>query len=176
MTSLTHSDKISIAGTLIAFFGFLLVIWQISITNEQIRKTEINQRAQFLAELQQRAFGSTDFQDIFRKLEYGQLQVDSAFHGSDDQTRMVALLSFIEFIAQLEKMGLIEFQDVKEIFGYFIVRVYNSQAVIDYRMFLKKWVDQGKYPENVTFPNFQVLAERIEASGTDPDNQQEPEQ
>lgn len=117
MSNLTHSDKISIAGTLIAFFGFLLVIWQIGITNEQIRKTEINQRAQFLAELQDRAFGTTDFQQIFRKLEYGQVTVDAAFHGSEEQTQMVALLSFIEFIAQLEKMGLIEFQDVKEIFG-----------------------------------------------------------
>ena len=55
MVNMTYSDKISIAGTLIAFFGFLLVIWQISITNKQIRKTEINQRAQFLAELQDRA-------------------------------------------------------------------------------------------------------------------------
>ena len=82
MANMSNSDKISIAGTLIAFFGFLLVIWQISITNEQIRKTEINQRAQFLAELQDRAFGSTDFQEIFRKLEYGQVNVEVQL-GSD---------------------------------------------------------------------------------------------
>lgn len=168
MVNMTYSDKISIAGTLIAFFGFLLVIWQISITNEQIRKTEINQRAQFLAELQDRAFGSADFQEIFRKLEYRQVTVDEKFHGSNEQTQMVALLSFIEFISQLEKMGLIQFQDVKEIFGYYILRVYQSQAVIDYRKFLKDWVKQGKYPENVTFPNFEALAERIEQSGVSP--------
>jgi len=168
MAKISHSDKISIASTLIAFFGFVLVIWQISITNEQIRKTEINQRAQFLAELQNRAFGSTDFQEIFRKLEYGLVNVDAEFHGSKEQAQMVALLSFIEFISQLEKMGLIKFQDVNEIFGYFILRVYQSQAVIDYREFLKGWVKQGKYPENVTFPNFQALAKRIEQSGIPP--------
>ncbi len=164
MAQISHSDKISIASTLIAFFGFLLVIWQISITNEQIRKTEINQRAQFLAQLQDRAFGSTDFQEIFRKLEYGQVNVDSEFHGSKEQTQMVSLLSFFEFISQLEKMGLIKFQDVKEIFGYYILRIYQSQPVIDYRRFLKEWVKQGKYPENVTFPNFEALAKRIEKS------------
>jgi len=168
MANMSHSNKISIAGTLIAFFGFLLVIWQISITNEQIRKTEINQRAQFLAELQDRAFGSTDFQEIFRKLEYGQVTYDKKFHGSNEQTQMVALLSFIEFISQLEKMGLIEFQDVKEIFGYYILRVYQSQAVIEYRNDLKNWVKQGKYPNNVTFPNFEMLAEKIEQSVVSP--------
>ncbi len=164
MKNISNSDQISIAGISIAFFGFLLVIWQISITNEQIRKTEINQRAQFLAELQDRAFGTTDFQEIFRKLEYGQVKVDDEFHNSKEQTQMVALLSFIEFISQLEKMGLIKFQDVKEIFGYYILRVYQSQAVIDYRKFLKGWVEQGKYPVNVTFPNFEALAERIKQS------------
>ena len=168
MAKMLRSDKISIASTLIAFFGFLLVIWQISITNEQIRKTEINQRAQFLAELQDRAFGSTDFQEIFRKLEYGQVNIDAEFHGSKEQTQMVALLSFIEFISQLEKMGLIKFQDVKEIFGYYILRLYQSRAVIDYREYLKDWVKQGKYPENVTFPNFEALAERIEQSEISP--------
>lgn len=162
MAKFSSSDKISIASTLIAFFGFLLVIWQISITNEQIRKTEINQRAQFLAELQQRAFGSPDFQDIFRKLEYGRVTVDADFHGSKEQTQLVSLLSFMEFIAQLENMGLIQFQDVKEVFGYFIVRVYRSQAVRDYRDFLKSWVKQGRVPQNVTFPRFEALAMRIE--------------
>ena len=159
------SDKISLASTLIAFVGFLLVIWQISITNEQIRKTEINQRAQFLAELQDRAFGTTEFQEVFRKLEYGKVIVDDKFHGSDEQVQIVSLLSFIEFIAQLEKMELIEFQDVREIFGYFILRVYQSKAVSDYRAFLKEWVKQGKYPENITFPNFEALAIRLEEAG-----------
>ncbi len=168
MAKMSNSDKISIASTLIAFFGFVLVIWQINITNEQIRKTEINQRAQFLAELQDRAFGSTDFQEIFRKLEYGLVNVDAKFHGSKEQTQMIALLSFLEFISQLEKMELINFQDVMEIFGYYILRVYQSQAVINYREFLKGWVKQGKYPENVTFPNFEALAERIKQSGIPP--------
>jgi len=122
MTKMSHSDKISIAGTLIALFGFMAVIWQINTTNDQIRKTEINQRAQFFAELQDRAFGTPDFQEIFRKLEYGQVTVNEEFHRSKEQTQIVALLSFIEFIAQLEKMGLIEYQDVREIFGYFILR------------------------------------------------------
>jgi len=63
--------------------------------------------------LQDQAFGSTDFQGIFRKLEYGQVNVDAEFHGSKEQTQMVALLSFLEFISQLEKMVLIQFQDIK---------------------------------------------------------------
>ena len=165
MAKLSHSDRISLASTIIALLGFVVVIWQISITNEQIRKTEINQRAQFLAELQDRAFGTTDFQEIFRKLEFKQIKFDADFHGSQEQTQLVALLSFFEFIAQLEKMGLIKFQDVQEIFGYYILRVYKSQVVTDYREFLEGWVKRGKYPENVTFPNFKVLAERLEQSG-----------
>ena len=132
MSKLSASDKISVASALIAFFGFLLVIWQIDITNEQIRKTEINQRAQFLAELQERAFGTKDFQEIFRKIEYGELDVDEQFHGSKEQIQLVSLLSFIEFIAQLEKMELIEFSDVNEIFGYYILRVYNNSHVQKY--------------------------------------------
>ncbi len=162
MKNLSNSDKIATANTLIALFGFLLVIWQISITNGQIRQTEINQRAQFIAQLQDRAFGSADFQEIYRKLEYGQVHVDAGFHGSKEQTQMVSLLSLFEFISQLEKMGLIQFRDIKEIFGYYILRVYQNQAVVDYRAFLKNWVKEGKYPENVTFPNFEALAKRIE--------------
>lgn len=162
MTKISHSDKISMASTVIAFFGFLLVIWQISITNDQIRKTEVNQRAQFLAELQNRAFGSTDFQEIFRKLEYGKVEFNQQFHGSKEQTQLVSLLSFLEFVAQLEKMGLIKFQDINEIFGYYILGVYHNQAVVDYRKFLKKRVKQHGYPDNITFPNFEALAKRIE--------------
>ncbi|MCD4723068.1 MAG: hypothetical protein K8S13_24890 [Desulfobacula sp.] len=165
MKNLSHSDKISMVSALIALLGFLLVIWQISITNEQIRKTEINQRAQFLAQLQDRAFNSNDFQEIFRKLEYEKVEINSEFHGSKEQIQMVAFLSFLEFICQLEKMGLIKFDDVKEIFGYYILRVYQSPAVIEYRLFLKDWVKQGKFPENVTFPNFEALAKRIEKYG-----------
>jgi hypothetical protein len=168
MAKISNSDKISIASTIIAFLGFLLVIWQIGTTNPQIRTTEINQRAQSLAQLQDRAFGSTDFQEIFRKLEYGQVKVDPGFHGSKEQTQMVSLLSFLEFISQLEKMGLVQLKDVNEIFGYYILRVYRSQAVIDYRQFLKEWVKQSEYPENVTFPNFEALAERIEKSRISP--------
>lgn len=170
MAKMSPSDRISLAGTLIAFFGFLLVILQISITNDQIRKAEITQRAQFLAELQERAFNTPDFQEIFRKLEYHQVIVNDEFDRSKEQTQMVALLSFLEFISQLEKMELIKFEDIQEILGYYILRVYRNQAVIDYRNFLKGWVEQGKFPENVTFPNFEALAERIEevqASGNE---------
>lgn len=164
MAKISNSDKISIAGTLIAFFGFLLVIIQISITNDQIRKTEVNQRAQFLAELQDRAFGSADFQEIFRKLEYGEVVFDSKFHGSKEQTQLVALLSFIEFISQLEQMKLIKFEDVNQIFGYYILQIYNNEAVKAYRNFLKKYVKERKRPNNITFPNFEALAIRIEQS------------
>lgn len=164
MAKLSKSDVISIASTLIAFLGFLLVIWQIDITNKQIRKTEINQRAQFLAQLQERAFGSNELRDIYLKLEHGNIQVDSDFHGSQEQIQMVSLLGFFDFVAQLEKMDLIQFQDVKEIFGYYIVRTYKNPAVNEYRDFLKIWVEQGKYPINVTFPNFEALAKRLEQS------------
>lgn len=161
MKKLSVSDKIALISALIAFFGFLLVIWQISITNEQIQKAEVNQRAQFLAGLQERAFGTTDFQEIFRKLEYEELNVDENFHGSKEQTQLVSLLSFVEFIAQLEKMGLIKFEDVNEIFGYYILRLHDSTEVQEYRDFLKSWVQEGKHPENVTFPNFEMLAKKI---------------
>ncbi len=170
MEKLAVSDKISVASTLIAFFGFMLVIWQINTTNEQIKKTEINQRAQFLAELQERAFGTSDFQEIFRKIEYNELDVDDEFHDSKEQTQLVSLLSFIEFIAQLEKMKLIKFTDVNEIFGYYILRVYKSTEVQRYRDFLKSRVQQGKYPENVTFPNFESLAKRIKQAQISPNN------
>lgn len=168
MGNLSTSDKISAASTMIALFGFLLVIWQISITNEQIRKSEINQRAQFLAGLQERAFGTSEFQEMFRKIEYGELDVDAEFHGTKEQTQLVSLLSFLEFIAQLEKMKLIQFDDVNEIFGYFIVRVYDSREVQEYLNFLKGWVEQGKYPENITFPNFQYLAKKIQKVDVSP--------
>lgn len=164
MAKITVSEKISLASTLIAFLGFLMVIWQVTITNEQIRKAEITQRAQFLSELRNRGFGSAEFQEIFRKLEFGEVEVDVDFHGSEDQTQLVALLSFFEFISQLEKMELIGFEDINEIFGYYILRVYRNPGVMKYREFLKDWVKQGKYPQNVTFPNFEILAERIERS------------
>lgn len=161
MIRLNVSEKISILSTLIAFFGYLLVIWQISITNEQIRKAELNQRAQFLAVLQERAFATTDFQEIFRKLEYRELNVDKHFHGSKEQAQLVSLLSFIEFIAKLEKMGLIKFEDVNEVFGYYILRIYGSPAVQRYRDFLKRWAQQATYPENLSFTNFELLAKNV---------------
>jgi hypothetical protein len=166
MEKLKTSDKISAVNAMIAFFGFVLVIWQIAITNEQIKKSETNQRAQFLAGLQERAFGTSDFQEIFSKIEYGELDVNQDVHGSNEQIQLVSLLSFLEFVAQLEKMKLIRFEDVKEIFGYFIVRVYSSQEVQQYRNYLKRWVAQGKYPENVTFPNFESLAKKIQQKNT----------
>jgi hypothetical protein len=161
MNRLSFSDQISIASTLIAFFGFLLVIWQISITNEQIRKAEITQRAQLLAALQERATGSKDFQEVFRKIEYGDLKYNNDFHGSRDQTQLIALLSFFEFIAQLEKMGLIQFEDVEEVFGYYMLRTHTSRGLQEYLDFLKRWIEGGEYPENIAFPNFESLAKRL---------------
>lgn len=168
MKKLSVSDKIAMVSASIAFFGFLLVIWQISITNEQIQKAEVNQRAQFLAVLQERAFGTADFQDIFKKLEYRELNVDENFHGSKEQTQLVSLLSFVEFVAKLEKMRLIKFEDVNEIFGYYILRLYGSPDVQEYRNFLKRWVQQGKFPENVTFPNFEMLAKKMGQENVSP--------
>ena len=65
-------------------------------------------------------------------------------------------------------MKLIQFDDINEIFGYFIVRVYDSREVEEYLIFLKGWVEQGKYPENITFPNFQYLAKKIQKVDVSP--------
>lgn len=59
-------------------------------------------------------------------------------------------------------MGLIQFEDVEEIFGYYIVRVYNNEAVKKYRQKLRDWVKQRGLPRNITFPNFEALVIKLE--------------
>jgi hypothetical protein len=87
MNTLSNSDKISIASTLIAFFGFILLIYQVTVANKQLQKAEVTQRAQFLSELQSRSFGNKDFRQIFQQIEYNQINFDSGFHGSENRPR-----------------------------------------------------------------------------------------
>jgi hypothetical protein len=74
------------------------------------------------------------------------------------------LLGFFEFVAQLEKMELIRFEDIEEIFGYYILRIGQNQTITEYRQFLKSRVNAGKYPENISFPNFEALALKMAGS------------
>ena len=160
------SDRIAAASATMAFFGFLMVFWQIRITNSEIKRGQLNQRAQFLAQLHERAFSSGNYAKIFQKLEYSPIEITSDFHGSQEQRDLVELLSLIEFVAQLEQLGLIEFNDVNQIFGYYIIRVYRHPAVATYRQFLKEWAEQQHYPIGITFPAFERLATRIERTRT----------
>lgn len=158
----TRSDKFTVVNTIIATLGFLLVFGQLRLATSEFNKSQLYQRAQFLSQLYQRAFGSRSMADVFQKIEYGQLKYDEKFHGSEDQKALVQLLSFFEFLGQLEHLGLIEQSDISEIFGYYLVRVHQSEPVRKYREFLRTFVGSSKRPSGgVIFHNFDRLAAAI---------------
>ena len=164
MKAWSLSNKIGASSAAIALLGFVLVIWQVGMAARQMEQAQLHQRAQLLAELHQRGFGSPANAEIFQKIEYGRLDTASEFHHSDDQKKLVQLLSFLELVARLERLGLVAFSDIEELYGYYIARVYSNPAVEEYRAFLKGRVEHGGYPPDIAFPGFEQLAERVIAS------------
>lgn len=157
-----RNDKFGLANTVIATLGFLLVFAQLRLATSEFNKSQLHQRGQFLSELHQRAFGSTAMKDIFRKIEYRQLKYDENFHNSEDQKALIELLSLFEFLGQLERLNLIQISDISEIFGYYMIRVYENQEVRKYRQFLKTFVGTSDRPSGgVTFLNFDRIATTI---------------
>ena len=163
-----RSDKIALAGVVLGLVGFVFVIWQIALASTAFRQAELHQRAQLLVQLHDRATGAPGNADIFRKIEYNKLEWSPEFHGSVDQENLVRLLSLLELIARLESLGLVEFSDINELFGYYVVRVYENEAVQKYLHFLRRRVDVGEFPPNIAFPAFTGLAERIVAAAMSP--------
>ena len=164
MKTWSRSDKIAAAGILIAFLGFVLVIVQVRLAADQLEHAQLHQRAQLLADLHERGIGSPGNAEIFQKIEYGQLRLDAQFHDSNDQKKLVQLLGFLELVARLVKLELLEFSDVKELFGYYIVRIHDNRAVQEYRGMLVRRVETLDLPSEITFPQFAELAKRIKAS------------
>ncbi|MFX1538271.1 MAG: hypothetical protein ACFFDI_29100 [Promethearchaeota archaeon] len=158
----SRSEKISVINIVIAILGFLLVFVQLKSATLQFEKSQLNQRAQFLSQLHERAFADREMTDVFRKIEYGGLIFNANFHNSLDQKALIKLLSFFEFVGQLEDLKLIELSDVSKIFGYYIIRVHQNQAVKEYLKFLGEWTRGQKIvSENLTFPHFERLAKTI---------------
>ena len=52
------SNKIGAISAAIALLGFILVIWQIGMAARQMEQAQLHQRAQLLAGLHERGFGS----------------------------------------------------------------------------------------------------------------------
>ncbi len=113
----SRADKLTLASTVIAALGFLLVVLQIRMATTELR-------GQFLSQLHGRAFASQAIADVYRKIEYGLLEYNDDFHNSEDQKALVELLSFLELLGQLENLNLLKFSDVSEIFCYYIIRVH----------------------------------------------------
>ena len=94
---------------------------------------------------------------LYRKIEYNKLVIDEDFYKSKEQIQLISLLSFIEFIAYLENMQLISLADVDNIFGYYIMRVYNNANVRKYRDALRE-LDNSS---SVSFPNLEILSNKL---------------
>jgi hypothetical protein len=122
----SRSEKISVVNTAIATLGFILVFVQLKSATFQFEKSQLNQRAQFLSQLHERGFADREMTDVFRKIEYGELTFNANFHNSLDQKALIKLLSFFEFVGQLEDLKLIELSDISKIFGYYIIRVHQN--------------------------------------------------
>ncbi|MCP4756013.1 MAG: hypothetical protein GY866_34565 [Proteobacteria bacterium] len=159
---MSRSDRIAILNTCIAILGFIVVIYQLHAGNRQYERAQLTQRAQFLAELHERGFGSRELMDIFQKIEYGDFDYFKEYHNTDEQKSLFKLLSFFEFIGQLENLGLIEKEDVFGIFGYYIHRTYKNPEIkkcLNYLNGLAK--NRGKISSSVSFPLFQQLGEEL---------------
>ncbi len=158
----SRADKLTLASTVIAALGFLLVVLQIRMATTELR-------GQFLSQLHGRAFASQAIADVYRKIEYGLLEYNDDFHNSEDQKALVELLSFLELLGQLENLNLLKFSDVSEIFGYYIIRVHKNAEVAKYRKFLDEWQKEtGMASAAISFPNFDRLAKRILAESPVP--------
>lgn len=158
-------DKFALANIVIATFGFLLVFSQLRLATSEFNQSQLHQRAQFLSRLHDRAFGSTAIKDVFRKIEYQQIKYDENFHNSEDQKALIELLSFLEFLGQLERLNLIHMSDISEIFGYYIIRVHENPEVQKYRQFLDTFVGTSDRPSGgVTFRNFDRIATTIRST------------
>lgn len=165
-----RSDKIALAGLVLGLVGFVFVIWQIALASSALRQAELHERAQLLVQLHERATGAPGNAEVFRKIEYNTLEWSPEFHRSADQENLVRLLSLLELIARLESLGLVEFSDVDELFGYYIVRIHENEAVQKYLQFLRRRVEIGEFPADIAFPAFTGLAERIVASAASRSN------
>ncbi|THB75467.1 MAG: hypothetical protein D3926_20060 [Desulfobacteraceae bacterium] len=166
---LEKSDIFSITNTIIATLGFIFVIVQMNKATEEFKHSKINEKAQLLSMLHQRAFESEEMMDVFRKIEYNTMKFittdfnDPEFHKSPNQQNLIELLSFFELIGTLRSLGLLSITEISETFGYYIIRTYHNREVEKYRTFLtNRAKDLGiKSGGGIVFPNFELLANEL---------------
>lgn len=157
MMKMKSSEVLSLISILVTVIGLALVVWQVRLAVEQLERAELNQRGQYLAALHERAFGAPDIQDIVTKIEYNSLRYDADFHGSDDQAKLVQLLSFFELLAELKDLNLLHQDEIEGVFGYYIRRTRENPVVDEYLTFLRnEWGRPG-----IGFNGFERLAQSI---------------
>jgi len=133
---ITIGDMISIAGFVAAACGLFLAYLQ-------MRKSNRQKRAEFIIGIYNEFASSTDMQDIYYKIEYGEFSYSNEFHKSKEEKKLDKLLGLFENISKLYEMGNITFQDMK-IVAYKFVVIFKDTGVNRYLSFLESWTKQTR--------------------------------
>lgn len=131
-------SSLPLINTVVAVLGFAIVIVQLSLALQQMQRTERSLRAQYLTDLHARAFDAPRMRAMMHRIELGKFRFEGLFERPEELEDLVGLLSFLELLGQLETLGMLEMNDIENVFGYYIRRVYRSQEVQSYIAFLRR--------------------------------------
>lgn len=103
-----------------------------------------------------------DIRTAFYEIEYGRLEYNESFHGSDAEKRVDALLYLLASVALQVESGLLTDDDLKWGMSYYFIRIIENSEVQQYLEFVKNWsTDQGI--QSSPIQTFATVATRLQA-------------
>lgn len=104
----------------------------------QIRKANIQKRAEYIVKLYNDFVNDTDMIDIYYQLEYSDFDYNDNFHGSASEKNLDKLLGHFSNIGRLYFMGILKKKDLKFLEYEFLI-IYQNRNIQNYLKFLDDW-------------------------------------
>jgi len=101
----------------------------------QIRKANIQKRAEYIVKLYNDFVNDTDMIDIYYQLEYSDFEYNDEFHGSETEKNLDKLLGHFSNIGRLYFMGILKKKDLKFLEYEFLI-IYQNRNIQNYLKFL----------------------------------------
>ena len=104
----------------------------------QIRKANIQKRAEYIVKLYNEFVNDNDMTDIYYQLEYSDFDYNNEFHGSETEKKLDKLLGHFSNVGRLYFMGILKKEDLKFLEYEFLI-IYQNRNIQKYLEFLDNW-------------------------------------
>lgn len=140
MTNFQIVQVIANGATALTFFA---AAYQLYESNRHLKKSNLQKRSEYVANLYNTYINDKDMFDIYYKIEYGEFEYNGDFAQSTTERQVDKLLGHFSDIGRLFQLGILTKEDMK-FFEYEFLVIYNDKGIQNYLSFLDRWLKSRK--------------------------------